>query len=488
MQTPFFDGFHRRLFGRPKNRLGRQVDALGQFALDQLRNLFGALLPNAPLSLNQQAGGIGKNSRERIFTPMVSFWGFLSQVLTPGSSCREALSRIQAFCRINQQTAPGNDTSVWCKARRRLEQSRLEQVHKHVAGQVDSRAPSGALWKGRRTLLADATTASMPDTPENQEKWPQHANQKEGCGFPTMKIVGLFSLASCALLDFARGALTIHENDLLYKLKGLFRSGDIFLGDRLYCTFANVCWLKESGVDLLVRKNASRGEGRTLKRLGADDRIVEWKRPTNKAGHQGLTKRLWDSLEPALRLREVRFQVKAKGYRTRDIILITTLLDADDYPAEELADLYFKRWGIELWFDDIKTSMQMDVLRCKCPEMIEKLLMHMIAYNLIRSVMQDASTINHQPLEELSFKGTVDRLKQWIWPIMTAGSAAQRNRMSEQLLVDIASDKLPQRPGRYEPRARKRRPKAFPVMVKPREEYRDEFLTKREEDIAAISC
>jgi hypothetical protein len=292
------------------------------------------------------------------------------------------------------------------------------------------------------------------------------------------------------LLDFAKGALAIHENDLLYQLKDLFRPNDILLGDRLYCTFANFCWLMALGVDVLVRKNASRGTDKTVQRLvGYNERIIEWKKPTNKAAHRGLTKRLWDSLLPALRLREVTFQVEQKGYRTREITLVTTLLDPELYPAEELAKLYLKRWRIELWFDDIKTSMQMDVLRCKCPEMIEKeLLMHMIAYNLIRGVMQDASIIHHQPLEQLSFKGTLDRLKQWIWPITTANSKARRDKMTAQLLADIATDRVPQRAGRYEPRVRKRRPKPFPVMVKPRQEYRNEFLTKREADIAAQIC
>jgi len=481
MRTPFLYGFPKAL-GRSKSQLADQFQNLADCPLQYPRKLFGSLLPAKLLLLNST----GKNSRQRLLPPDITFWGFLSQILSPGSSCREALTKIQVLCETQNQPAPDNDTSAYCKARARLEKSQLQHIHQHIARQVDGRAPSDASWKGRRTLLVDATTASMPDTTKNQEKWPQHSNQAKGCGFPIMKIVGLFSLASGAVLDFANGTKSTHENDLLYQLKTLFRTGDVLVGDRLYCTFANICWLRALGVDLLARNHARRKAAQTVETLGKNDRIIEWRKPTNQKGYRGLTKQLWDTLLPKLRLREVNFRVEQTGFRSQEISLVTTLLDSNVYPAEELAELYLKRWRIELWFDDIKTSMQMDVLRCKSPEMIEKeLLMHMIAYNLIRGLMQDAAMIHHQPWEQLSFKGTVDRLKQWIWPIMITTSKAKRDEMIARLLASIAKDKVPQRPGRYEPRTRKRRPKAFPVMVKPRTQLRMEFLTKREAEIAA---
>jgi IS4 transposase len=262
-------------------------------------------------------------------------------------------------------------------------------------------------------------------------------------------------------------------------MKQLIGAGDVIVGDRLYCTYANICWMLDQGAEVVFRKHQQR-KGEKVKTLGPNDHIVSWTKPHSKGAHSGVTRLLWDKLRPTLQLREVTFKVACKGYRTREVTLITTLLDPEKYPLEDLAELYLKRWRIELWFDDIKTSMQMDVLRCKTPEMIEKeVLMHMIAYNLVRSVMQAAATSHGERLEALSFKGTVDRLREWAWPIYNAANAREREAMKSKLLKSIAEDLLEHRPGRYEPRVVKRRPKAYPAMKKPRQEYRDEFTASQ---------
>jgi hypothetical protein len=426
MSTPFFSGFHKFLFGRPPSKLAQQHDYLGSCALDQLRSLFGPLLPINVLAIDKSAQGKGLNSRDAIFTPAITFWAFLSQVLSPGSSCRQALAKVQILCSCKKHKVPLSDTSAYCKARHRLQIDDLKSIHRHSAQRLEANTPQESLWKGFRALLVDATTASMPDTKENQARWPQSSNQAEGCGFPTMTIVGLFSLASCALIDFVHGTLREHENTLFYKLRELIGAGDLIVGDRLYCTYANICWLLEQGAEVVCRKNQSRNSEKCkIERIGKNDRIVHWNKPASKAGHRGLTRVLWDTLRPTLRIREITYKIECKGYRTREITLVTTLLDPVKYPTESLAELYLKRWRIELWFDDIKTSMQMDVLRCKTPEMIEKeVLVHMIAYNLVRSVMQTAASTHGRTMEELSFKGTVDRLCEWAWPIFSAQTQA----------------------------------------------------------------
>jgi len=479
--TPFFSGFHKILFGRRRSKLAGQLDLLGPSALDHLRLLFGAFLPHDVLKIDEAAQGKGINSREAIFTPALTFWAFLSQVLSPGSSCRQALTKVQILCAHLKCKAPLSDTSVYCKARHRLQADDLKSIHRHSAGRLEANTPRESMWKGFRALLVDATTASMPDTKENQQRWPQSSNQAEGCGFPTMTIVGLFSLASCALIDFVHDTLKTDENRLLYKLKELLGVGDLIVGDRLYCTYANICWLMERGAEVVFRKHQSRNSEKCkIERLSKNDRIVHWTKPQSKAGHRGLTRELWDTLKQTLRVREVTFQVECKGYRTRKITLVTTLLDPDKYPPESLAELYLKRWRIELWFDDIKTSMQMDVLRCKTPEMIEKeVLMHMIAYNLVRSVMQAAGITYGESMEALSFKGAVDRISEWAWPIYSASTARERESMQSKLLKNIAEDLLEHRPGRYEPRVVKRRPKAYPAMKQPRQKYRDEFAASQ---------
>jgi hypothetical protein len=473
--TPFFPDFHKVLFGRRPSKLAGQRDLLGTSAIGHLRSLFGAFLPNDVLKIDETAKGKGTNSREATFTPTLVFWAFLSQVISPGSSCRQALTKVQIWCAHLKCKLPVSDTSAYCKARHRLQAEDLERIHRHGASRLEANTPRGRLWKGFRALLVDATTASMPDTGANQERWPQSGNQAEGCGFPTMTLVGLFSLASCALVEFVHGTLQEDETGIFHKMKQLIGAGDLIIGDRLYCSYANFCWLLDQGAEVVFRKHQSR-KGDTVETLGEGDRIVLWKKPQSKATNKGVTRLLWETLRPRLRLREVTFKVACKGYRTREIKLITTLLDPVEYPLEDLAELYLKRWRIELWFDDIKTSMQMDVLRCKTPEMIEKeVLMHAIAYNLVRSVMGAAATTHGRHVEELSFKGTVDRLREWTWPICSAPSTRERESMKSKMLESIAEDLLVHRPGRYEPRVVKRRPKAYASMKQPRQKYRDEF-------------
>jgi hypothetical protein len=479
--TPFFAGFHKILFGRRPSNLAKQRDLLGSSALDHLSFVFGPFLPNDVLKIDEAAKGKGKNSREAIFTPTLVFWAFLSQVLSPGCSCRQALTKVQIWCARLKCKLPVSDTSAYCKARHRLQVDDLKSIHRHSARQLEANTPRERLWKGLRALLVDATGVSMPDSKVNQARWPQSSNQAEGCGFPAMTLVGLFSLASCALIDFAQGALRDDENGLFYKMKHLIGKGDVIVGDRLYCTYANICWLLGQSAEVVFRKHESRNnEKGKIEPLGKNDRIVHWSKPQSKGAHSGVTRLLWEKLRPTLRLREVTFKIACKGYRTREVILMTTLLDPAEYPLEDLAELYLKRWRIELWFDDIKTSMQMDVLRCKTPEMIEKeVYMHMIAYNLVRSVMHAAATMHGECLEVLSFKGTVDRLREWAWPIYNASNTRERESMKSKLLKSIAEDLLEERAGRYEPRVVKRRPKAYPFMKKPRQKYRDEFAASQ---------
>lgn len=479
--TPFFDGFHRILFGRRPSKLARRGDLLGSSTLDQLRSLFGAFLPNDVLKINEATHGKGINSREAIFTPTLTFWAFLSQVLSPGSSCRQALTKVQIACAKLKCKAPLSDTSVYCKARHRLPVGDLKRIHQHSARRLETNNPSMDLWKGFRALLVDATGLSMPDTEANQARWPQSSSQAEGCGFPSITMVGLFSYVSGALIEFVHGTLTEDENVLFYKMKQVLGKGDLIVGDRLYCTYANICWLLEQGAEVVLRKHQKRNsEKGKIEKLGKNDCIVHWRRPHSLGAHSGVTKLLWEKLRPALRLREVTFEVACKGHRTRKITLVTTLLDPKRYPPESLAELYYKRWRIELWFDDIKTSMQMDVLRCKTPEMIEKeIFMHMIAYNLVRSVMQEAGVSHGERIGALSFKGAVDRLREWAWPICHAPTESEREKMRMRLLQSIAEDLLEDRPGRYEPRVIKRRPKAYPSMKKPRQDYRDEFTASQ---------
>ncbi len=215
--------------------------------------------------------------------------------------------------------------------------------------------------------------------------------------------------------------------------------------------------------------HARPGDFRKGKRLGKDDRLLVWPKPDNWQKPRFIPKRLWQCLPQTLAVRMVRFTLEIPGYRTQSVTLITTLLDPKLYPAAELAQLYARRWRIELWFRDIKTSMGMETLRCQSPEMIHKELeMFFIAYNLIRCLMADAAQTYNVEIQRLSFKGTVDALRQFSAAIAQARSRKKKNQLIGRLLELIASDQVPERPGRREPRAVKRRPKPYQKLNRPR--------------------
>ena len=225
----------------------------------------------------------------------------------------------------------------------------------------------------------------MPDTPANQEVWPQSFSQKLGCGFPTARICACFSLESGALLSYAIGNKKNNELPLFRKQWKMFRRGDIFLGDKGFCSYFDIANLGKQGVDSVVtlaRRTPVSSAG-SLKKLGPDDLLITWERPAYNT-ILSYPKEAWEELPKELVLRQIKVTVKYPGFRTQGFHLVTTLLDAKRYPAEELAELYFKRWDVELFFRDIKTTMGLDILRCRTPEMIRKeILMSLLSYKFV---------------------------------------------------------------------------------------------------------
>jgi hypothetical protein len=321
-----------------------------------------------------------------------------------------------------------------------------------------------------RVKVIDGTSVSLPDSRKNQRAYPQPGGQQPGCGFPLLKIVGVFSLATGVLLDYARGNKHQHELTLLQKLQEQFKAGDLALADRGFNCYALLALLFWRGVHGLFRLHQARpSDLRHGKRLGKNDRLVVWRKPWPWQRPRYLPQALWKRLPQELSVRIVRFVLEVPGFRARSVTLVTTLLDAQAYPAEELARLYARRWRIELWFRDIKTSMGMEVLRCKSPGMVHKELeMFFIAYNLIRCLMAQAATLHDVPMERLSFKGTVDSVRQFSVAIAQARSRKKQKQLIAQLLEIVARDEVPDRPGRREPRAVKRRPKPYQLLNRPR--------------------
>ena len=414
--------------------------------------------------------------RDRRFTQQVTFWAFLLQVLTPGCACREAVRRVQLWWRErDSEKTLSSDTGAYCRARARLPFTWLQELHEALTCRLSERVAAHQLWCERRVKTMDGTTSSMPDTAANQEFWPQQKGQKPGCGFPLMRIVGLFCLSSGALLKTVRGTMYQAEPRLCRALWPALEKGDVLLADRGFCSYAIIARMLAKGVDSVLRLHQRRKLGvKEGKWLGKGDRLISWKRPPRSfAGLEGKCED-FDTLASELKLRVVQWRIEAPGFRTQEVILVTTLLDPEAYPAEALQDLYLRRWSVELHLREIKVLLGMDVLRCKSPEMIEReVLLHQIAYNLVRCVMQEAAEKHDAELLSLSFKGTLDTMRVWAPAIHAARHRPEQcKELYSAMLAIIAEDLLPYRPDRSEPRARKRRPKNYHLLTKPRHQMR----------------
>jgi hypothetical protein len=443
--TLWLQGFSSRLCGR---RAVSAAEKLGKMA-EELSDLARLARPFIPASLLAKE----PKGRDRIFTPGLTFWAFLSQVLTRGSSCRETVRQVQSWRAKQKRGIPDAGTSAYCQARKRLSLDLLRKAHARVEAWIAQRSEARELWCGHRVRVIDGCGVSMPDTKANRKRFPYAGGQKEGCGFPTGQMVGLFCLATGRLIHFALASWKTHEIPLARQLMGWLHKDEVLLGDRNFCGFGFMALLQGQGVHVVVRLHARRkAKGRTML----------WLKP--QLTNRSWTKALWRKLPQELKIRLVRFRVEVPGFRTHHVVLVTTLLDQQRYPDSKIAELYRKRWQVELCFRQIKTTLGLDVLRCQSPQLVEKeVWMHAIAYNLVRAIMLEAALTHQVPLERMSFKGTVDTLRQWL-PILEHFPAARRS----DWLLQIAADQVPDRPNRSEPRAKKRRPKVYQLLTKPR--------------------
>lgn len=466
MNTPFFSAFGSLLCGRRAHR--RMPAADGD--LNQFQSVFGSQVPRGLLASTKA----GTNSRQRFFSMDVTFWAFLFQVLSPACACREVVRKVQAWRQGRRQAKISGGTAAYCQARARLPLAVLQELFAALAGTLERRTLEAERWLGRRVKILDGTTLSMPDTPKNQQRWPQPGGQKPGCGFPMLRLAGLFCLGSGALLRYAIGNKHDQENHLARAVLGGLEKGDVLLADRGFCSYGLIGVLLARGVDCVLRLHQARPRDfRQGKRLGRDERLVRWRRTRSPRRNDPWAPE-HAALPQTLAVRLVRFRVEVPGFRTEEIILATTLLDPAAHPREVLACLYRARWNIELRYREIKTTLGGEVLRCQSPAMIEKeLCLHAIGYNLIRCVMQEAAQRHDVKLGHLSFKGTLDTVRHFADAVHAATGRQRRQRqLYDELLAIIAKDLLPERPNRNEPRAKKRRPKNYQLLTKPRHEMR----------------
>lgn len=386
-------------------------------------------------------------------------WAFIGQVLDPDHSCNRALARIQAHrLRLGLQPT-STDTGGYCKARKRLPEALFRKLFQRSGSALSKKANEQNLWCGRRVKVVDGSSCSMPDTADNQKEYPQPSSQAVGCGFPVVAFVGVFCLTTGAALDMALGQWFLHDLTLFYFVRAAFVTGDIMLADRGFCSYAEIALMQKRGVDTVVRLHQRRKtDFRCGHILGREDHLVTWTKPVRCS--RGLRKKDYRQLPDTLLLREIRYRVAIQGFRTQEITLATTLLDSERYSAEDLAELYFQRWDVELDFRHIKTTMQMDVLRGKTPDIVRKeIWTHLLAYNLIRTVMWEAVTAGDVPLRRISFKGTIQHILS-LRTLFLNNNSHNTNSLWATLLNLVAQQKVPYRPERMEPRVKKRRPKS----------------------------
>lgn len=405
-----------------------------------------------------------------VYTPAVTVWGFLAQCLSPDHSCRDAVARLVAWRVARGQKPCAAETGAYCTARNDLPEEALHELMLDTGKQSEEEAPKTWLWHGRKVRVADGSTITMPDTPANQAGYPQQKAQKPGCGFPIARILVVFSLSVGTVLAAAIGKYKgkqTGENSMFRELHPTLAEGDVVLADRYFSGWFDSALLRQRGVDIVVRKHQLRPtDFRTGRRLGKEDHLVVWSRPQRPPW---MSVEQYGALPARLTLREVRVRVSQPGMRTKSLLVVTTLLDARAYPAAEIALLYRRRWQAELHLRSIKIVLQMDHLRCKTPQRVRnEFYMHLVGYNLIRGVMAAAAQQAGKCPWEISFKGTLQTLSQFL-PLLPA--AATATAWCAALLMAVAAHVVGNRPDRFEPRRVKRRPKQYKLLQKHRRLY-----------------
>ena len=453
-----FDSIHKRIF--------RQIDVIRRRFVQTAGLPFNEIL-SAEFIHNIMDEEVD-DYRDRIFSPLITLSAFLSQVLSSDHSCKNAVAKVIAE-RVAQGEAPcSSNNKSYCNARRRLPISLVRRLVRETGRLLHLQSEDGWKWKGRSVMLVDGTTVSMPDTPENQKMYPQPEGQKEGVGFPIARLVAIISLSCGAVLDVAIGPYKgkeTGEHALLRQILGSISAGDIILGDRYYCSYFLIAMLQRLGADAVFQIHGSRkSDFRRGKRLGKKDHIVTWEKPKQRP--DWMDESMYRQMPDTLTMREIEINGK---------VITTTLLNPTEVTRKEIGELYTKRWLIEVDFRFIKTVLQMDILRCKTPDMVcKEILVHLLAYNLIRTVMAQAAYRYNLPPRTLSFKGTLQQLNAFKDTLLCADEKSLPD-FYKYLLEAISSQHVGDRPGRSEPRAVKRRRKPYPLLTKPREEARNEL-------------
>ena len=449
--------------------LPKTLRHIRQATLAQIEDRLGRFIPSQLFNPNSA----GHHSRERIFTLSRTFWCFLWQMLQANTSLREVVRQVQALFQLQGGRAVDERTGGYTQARSKLPLALLHKALAATATAALRQAPSSTLLRGRSIKVVDGSTCRLADTPPNQKAFPQRDNQQPGCGFPIMRLVVLFCITSGAILAVRVGPFCLGEMALCSALLDRLQPHQILLADRYFARFPLIALLQCRGIDFIGRVNTSsrRIDFRKGQRLGAADRLFIWSKGLTTG--RWLKQSLFASLPEQITVRVLRLRVSQKGFRCQGLTLVTTLLDHRLYPAQEIGRAYLRRWRLELCLDDVKTTLNLKQLKCQTPKMAcKELIAGLIAYNLVRCLMAQAANIHAVSLDRISFKGSLDGLRQFSAASAQARSRKTRRELWDLLLKTVALDAVPLRPGRREPRAVKLIAK-YDKLIRPRHLQKD---------------
>ena len=428
---------------------------------------------------DEAGAAFAQDEADPVYTPAVTLWAFLSQVLFKAEhrSCLAAVSRVAVFLVALGQKACSKNTGAYCRARAKIPTAVIRQLTTEAAATAEKNVPAEFRWRRRSVKLVDGFTASMADTIKNQAEYPQPPAQKPGLGFPLARCVVLLSLATGMAMDLEIGPYSgkeTGETALLRRLLARFESGDILLADCYYCSYFMIALLQILQVDFVVRLHQCRASDfRRGKRLGKGDHLVAWVRPPQPDWMDDET---YARMPPSISVREVQVRVDQPGFRIDSFVVVTTLTDAETYTAEDIGELFRKRWLAELDIRAIKSTLGIDILRCQTPEMVRKEIWSaLLAYNLIRQTMLQAAVQAGRSPRELSFTHALQTIAA-SWTTIMVVSPVRQEALIAAALHGLRQPLVGHRPDRVEPRAIKRRPKPHALLTKPRAEAREELL------------
>ena len=474
-KTNFLPGFSANLFGSAKRSLQEKIikerRKLAFCGLSDLALLFESLIPFGFLDK------IARDKRKSIYTETVVFWAWLSQVLLLNASCKKAVTMIRSWNVAHNMPVPKENNAGYCTARKRIRLEFIQSIFKHIVGVLNRRIRREDQWHGFIVKSIDGTSVQLMDTIENQELYPQPSNQKEGCGFPVMGVAAVLNHAHGGIEGFVTAHPHEHDHKTAHQLIDYFQEGDLALADTAYSSYEFISRLNAKRVHSLMPVHQARKvDFRRGKKLGANERLYTWEKPKTQSKRSNLTEDQWDEMSETLEIRIIRFWYQDKAGKLIRKHLVTTLLDAETYPWEELVSLYLERWDIELRFRDIKTTMGFEALKVKTPEMAQKsIAMAMIGCNLIKAISQEAASNEGVGIRNISFKSVLDEIISNASNFRSRVRHHQKRKVLYQKLIELSGEHiLDIRPFRREPRAIKKRPKPFPRLTQPRSEWKAE--------------